>query len=87
LHSKLAVVALKFTQPGPVRDSQRRLLTGAVDTISPHPIPDRALIQPALTSNIDDRTGSLDHHLHYLVPILRAVLSTFHVHPMADYLQ
>lgn len=60
----------------PIRDTQRWLFAGVVNTIPAHPIPDRALIQPALKGDIGDRTGPLDHHLHYLILVFRAVLSS-----------
>src|SRR3954465_13132976 len=74
LHLQLAVLPLKFAEPGSVGDRQWWLLADVVQSVLVHPVPESAFVHLNFPGDLGYRPGRLDHHFHGLVLELRCEL-------------
>src|SRR4051794_24555227 len=74
LHLQLAVLPLKFAEPGSVGDRQWWLLADVVQSVLVHPAPEGAFVHLNFPGDLGYRPGRLDHHFHGLVLELRCEL-------------
>src|SRR3954447_21313187 len=74
LHLQLAVLPLKFAEPGSVGDRQWWLLADVVQPVLVHPVPESAFVHLNFPGDLGYRPGRLDHHFHGLVLELRCEL-------------
>src|SRR3954454_5323641 len=73
LHTQFPRLTFQFPQPGPLRDTQVRLVAGMLTPIGADPVTEGAFLNSKFTGNLSDRTRRLDHQLHGLFPIFRRI--------------
>src|SRR4051794_1275318 len=84
-HFQFSVLPLQFPQPRPLRQFQRRLVTGMRLPIGPHPIPQGGFTHPQLARHLGDNSRPLNHHFRRLFTKLRRIRWVFPRHKFPSF--